>query len=154
MEVFKGWAYTKPYNFTGIVEEPDGDKSWFLNGGLHRVDGPAVEYADGGKTWWLNGRNVTEEAHTKACLKLGELTTKEPKGEGNTMKVSIKTIKQSIFISASGVEAEITLSSVDKVFADKASALITKVLIDAGLISGSSTVKSFRELEIKDKGLV
>ena len=27
----------------------DGTKSWFLNGKLHRTDGPAVEYVEGGK---------------------------------------------------------------------------------------------------------
>ena len=35
---------------------PDGTKVWFLNGKLHRTDGPAIEYADGGKEWWLDGR--------------------------------------------------------------------------------------------------
>ena len=24
---------------------PNGDKSWYLNGKLHREDGPAIEYA-------------------------------------------------------------------------------------------------------------
>jgi hypothetical protein len=28
---------------------------WLLNGYLHRVDGPAVEYEDGYKEWCLNG---------------------------------------------------------------------------------------------------
>ena len=28
---------------------PDGNKSWYLNGKYHRVDGPAVEGADGDK---------------------------------------------------------------------------------------------------------
>ena len=39
----------------------DGSKSWYLNGKLHREDGPAVESADGDKYWWLNGKKVTEE---------------------------------------------------------------------------------------------
>jgi hypothetical protein len=33
-----------------------GNKEWFLNGKLHREDGPAREYADGGKYWYLNGK--------------------------------------------------------------------------------------------------
>jgi len=37
------------------IEYANGDKLWLLNGEYHRVDGPAVEYADGHKTWWLNG---------------------------------------------------------------------------------------------------
>ncbi len=34
---------------------PDGTKEWFLNGELHRTDGPAIERADGSKEWCLNG---------------------------------------------------------------------------------------------------
>ncbi len=33
----------------------DGNKSWYLNGKLHRIDGPAIEWADGSKSWYLNG---------------------------------------------------------------------------------------------------
>jgi hypothetical protein len=29
---------------------------WYLNGNLHRVDGPAVEFANGDKEWYLNGK--------------------------------------------------------------------------------------------------
>jgi hypothetical protein len=32
-----------------------GEKRWFLNGKLHREDGPAVEYPNGTKHWFLNG---------------------------------------------------------------------------------------------------
>ena len=35
---------------------PDGSKSWWLNGKLHRTDGPAFERADGSKRWHLNGK--------------------------------------------------------------------------------------------------
>ena len=34
----------------------DGDKYWYLNGRLHREDGPAYECADGDKYWYLNGK--------------------------------------------------------------------------------------------------
>jgi hypothetical protein len=34
----------------------NGDKCWYLNGKLHRTDGPAVEYADGTKRWYKNGQ--------------------------------------------------------------------------------------------------
>jgi hypothetical protein len=36
--------------------DKDGDKEWRLNGNLHRVDGPAVEWENGHKEWWLNGK--------------------------------------------------------------------------------------------------
>ena len=40
---------------------PNGDKSWYLNGKLHREDGPAIEGADGDKYWWLNGKLHRED---------------------------------------------------------------------------------------------
>ena len=43
-------------NFTGIVEWPSGTKEWYLNGKLHRVNGPAVEWSDGAKQWYVNGK--------------------------------------------------------------------------------------------------
>jgi hypothetical protein len=43
------------------VEFANGTKCWYLNGKLHREDGPAVEYANGDKRWYLNGEEVTEE---------------------------------------------------------------------------------------------
>jgi|SRR5579859_1064158 len=33
-----------------------GTKRWYLNGLLHREDGPAVEYTDGTKEWYLHGQ--------------------------------------------------------------------------------------------------
>ena len=35
---------------------PDGDKYWYQNGKLHRIDGPAAEYANGDKYWYQNGQ--------------------------------------------------------------------------------------------------
>ena len=45
------------------IEGADGYKAWWLNGKLHRTDGPAIEYANGDKAWYLNGESMTEEAH-------------------------------------------------------------------------------------------
>ena len=50
-----------PNGFTGIAEWPNGEKDWYLNGNLHRVDGPAIEYAYGRKEWWLNGKRHRED---------------------------------------------------------------------------------------------
>jgi hypothetical protein len=33
----------------------NGNKRWWLNGKVHREDGPAIEWKDGDKEWWLNG---------------------------------------------------------------------------------------------------
>ena len=42
-----------------------GGKEWYLNGKLHREDGPAIEWIDGCKSWYLNGNPLTEEEHRK-----------------------------------------------------------------------------------------
>jgi hypothetical protein len=39
------------------VEFANGDKEWYLNGVFHRIDGPAIEYVNGGKGWWLNDKH-------------------------------------------------------------------------------------------------
>jgi len=54
----------------------NGDKEWYLNGKLHREDGPAIEWAGGSKDWYLNGKlhredgpAIEEASGTKAwCL--------------------------------------------------------------------------------------
>jgi len=33
-----------------------GTERWYLNGQLHRTDGPAVVYADGTQEWLINGQ--------------------------------------------------------------------------------------------------
>lgn len=38
-----------------------GTKHWYLDGKLHREDGPAIEYASGTKEWFLNGQRHREE---------------------------------------------------------------------------------------------
>ncbi|MDV7396463.1 hypothetical protein RZS08_34025, partial [Arthrospira platensis SPKY1] len=37
------------------LERADSN-SWWVNGKLHREDGPAIEYADGGKVWYKNNK--------------------------------------------------------------------------------------------------
>ena len=39
----------------------DGDRFWYLNGNLHREDGPAVEWASGTRSWFLNGNLHRED---------------------------------------------------------------------------------------------
>jgi hypothetical protein len=41
--------------FSGIVEYLNGPKEWYVNGHLHREDGPAIEYPGGKKYWYING---------------------------------------------------------------------------------------------------
>ena len=42
-------------------EYADGDKTWYQNGDLHRLDGPAIEHADEYKFWFIEGKELTEE---------------------------------------------------------------------------------------------
>jgi hypothetical protein len=39
----------------GLHEDSYGNKRWYLNGNLHREDGPAVEYKIGTNLWYING---------------------------------------------------------------------------------------------------
>jgi hypothetical protein len=43
------------------VEWADGTKYWYINGQRHREDGPAIEYTDGWKEWYLNGKKMSED---------------------------------------------------------------------------------------------
>ena len=55
---------TKRYYLNGIlhrldgpaVEHSDGSKYYYLNGILHRADGPAIESANGSKHYYLDGK--------------------------------------------------------------------------------------------------
>ena len=47
------------------VERADGDKEWYIDGKRHREDGPAIEWADGSKEWYKNGVEYTEAEHKK-----------------------------------------------------------------------------------------
>ena len=51
------------------VEYANGNKAWWLNDKLHRVNGPAVEYGNGDKDWWLHGRHYSESAYWKELQK-------------------------------------------------------------------------------------
>ena len=47
--------------------DSNGDKHWYLNGNLHRVDGPAVEWSDGSKEWYLNGKRHRVDGPAIEC---------------------------------------------------------------------------------------
>ena len=52
---FDSWENV-PKNFTGVcVTKDDGDIRYYLDGKLHRLDGPAVERVSGMKHWFVNG---------------------------------------------------------------------------------------------------
>jgi len=49
----RNWYILRGYE---IFEFYNDYRFWYLNGKLHREDGPAVERADGDRAWYLNGR--------------------------------------------------------------------------------------------------
>ena len=53
-----------------VMVYDDGSKYWWLNGKLHREDGPAIEGADGDKSWYLNGKLHREEKHKRITYNL------------------------------------------------------------------------------------
>jgi len=44
-----------------VTVEDNGDKFWYQNGKLHRLDGPACEYADGSMAWYQDGNLHRED---------------------------------------------------------------------------------------------
>ena len=44
-----------------------GDRRWYLNGKLHREDGPAIEYANGTRFWFLNDNCHREDGPAIEC---------------------------------------------------------------------------------------
>ena len=61
----------------------NGDKFWYQNDKLHRLDGPAFEDADGGKSWYIDGKRLTEEefndrtSASTSCRNKVEVTLKD-----------------------------------------------------------------------------
>jgi hypothetical protein len=41
------------------IEWIDGDCHWYWRDKVHRTDGPAVEWPNGDKEWYLDGQEVT-----------------------------------------------------------------------------------------------
>jgi len=46
-----------------------GNKYWYLDGKLHREDGPAIEFSYGANEWYLYGKFLTEAEHKAATSK-------------------------------------------------------------------------------------
>ena len=46
-----------------------GSKSWYVKGKLHREDGPAIEWANGAKFWYVNGVQLTEKEFNERTKK-------------------------------------------------------------------------------------
>lgn len=72
-----------PDDFTGACQNYWGDLRWFLNGQLHKEDGPAMEDTDDSMcSWYLNDIQYSEEGHRKEMAirnsTLGKLILSQP----------------------------------------------------------------------------
>ena len=82
----KGWYLNgKLHREDGpAMECAHGDKHWYLNGKRQRVDGPAIEWSGGGEAWYLNDEYLTEQEHKKATTKYTSCSGKEVVIDGVT----------------------------------------------------------------------
>lgn len=46
-----------------------GTSVWYLNGDLHREDGPAIITKDGYQEWWINGQRYTQQEFQNYLIK-------------------------------------------------------------------------------------
>lgn len=55
----KSWYVNgKRHRLDGPAIEHENGESWYVNGKRHRVDGPAVVHnGNGYESWWLNGKH-------------------------------------------------------------------------------------------------
>ena len=78
----------------GPAIEWAGGKRWYLNDRLHREDGPAIEWVSGTKSWWINGKRHREDGPAVECangykswfLNDEELTEEEWKKKVSSVK--------------------------------------------------------------------
>ena len=44
------------------------DKEWRINGLLHRLDGPAIEWGFGFREWWVSNKRYSKSKHNRLYL--------------------------------------------------------------------------------------
>ena len=86
------------------VEFANGSKYWFQNGKRHRLDGPAVEYVNGDKFWYQNGKLHREDgpaceyaAYKRWFIEDEELTEDEFNAR-NKVEVTLEDIAKAMNI--------------------------------------------------------
>ena len=55
--------------------EDNGTKFWYINGKIHREDGPAIERNDGTKIWYIKGKPLTEKEFNDRPSCAGKIIT-------------------------------------------------------------------------------
>jgi hypothetical protein len=120
-------------NFTGIVKWDDGGVSYFENGNLHRLDGPARIYPDGREEYFINGTFYYKKIHenmihiekitnctTKsdyelAAESIGKLVTEKNKAYGNSFEDAEKFL-QLLFPNGIPVESYSDMLCIVRIF--------------------------------------
>jgi hypothetical protein len=58
----KWWLNGKLHREDGpAIIHQNGTQTWWLNDKRHREDGPAIIWPNGTQEWWINGKNITED---------------------------------------------------------------------------------------------
>ena len=66
---------TKRWYLNGVLHREDGPaiemvggtKKWFINDKCHRIDNPAIEWCDGSKSWYLNDKRHRLDGPAYLC---------------------------------------------------------------------------------------
>lgn len=74
--LYLNWLHETPLDFTGTVSTCLSNMAYYLNGELHREDGPAIEYPNGVRSWYLNGIEYTKGEVLARSTTLGKLIYK------------------------------------------------------------------------------
>ena len=85
------WLNGKLHREDGpACEFTNGTRWWVLNDNYHREDGPAIECAHGTRRWYLNDEEYTEEEFLKKTATAKELTLAEIEA---LLGYSVKVVK-------------------------------------------------------------
>ena len=49
-----------------------GTKVWYVNGKLHRINGPAVEHINGSESWWVYDKRYTSNKGFQLAANLSD----------------------------------------------------------------------------------
>ena len=76
-----------------VKVDDHGDKFWYVDNKLHRIDGPAYEGASGTKIWYVDGKRLTEVEFNALSAPIIELTLEQiaAKFGVDASKIKIKT---------------------------------------------------------------
>ena len=92
------------------IEDVGGDTFWYLDDKLHRVDGPAIEYTNGGKEWYLNGEELTEEEHHIRTLPTVKTASSKPMFEVSEIRENSHDGSATLVIDMSPEMSQIVLT--------------------------------------------